>query len=199
MRIMSYQRQIRTGKYCANEYATPEDFRRLFIEETDGLYQLAYLLTGDDDKAQQCFAVGLENSVKGNNVFREWAYSWAKRMIIRNTIRILRPQPPDVNPSAPTLVMPQKSKLRIIRDGHLEIDSVLALENFERIVFIMTVPERYSDPEAALLIGCSIGEIRAARICALQEVANLTCADPSGDIPIGCGPHHLPPTTNTPP
>jgi len=94
MRIMSYQRQIRTGKYCANEYATPEDFRRLFIEETDGLYQLAYLLTGDDDKAQQCFAVGLENSVKGNNVFREWAYSWAKRMIIRNTIRILRPQPP---------------------------------------------------------------------------------------------------------
>jgi DNA-directed RNA polymerase specialized sigma24 family protein len=197
MGIMSYQRQIRTGS--ANEYATPEDFRRLFIEEMDGLYQLSYLLTGDDEMAQQCFVAGLEDSVKGNKVFREWAYSWAKHVIIRNAIRILRPQPTDADSSLPASAVSGKGRLRIIRDGHLEVDSVLALEDFERVVFVMTVLERYSDHESALLIGCSIAGIRAARICALEEIAHLASSDSSWEVPLGCGPHQLPLITNTPP
>jgi DNA-directed RNA polymerase specialized sigma24 family protein len=196
---MIYLRQIRTGKDSANEYATSEDFRRLFIEEMDGLYQLSYLLTGDDEKAKQCFVAGLEDSVKGNNIFREWAHSWAKRAIIKNTIRVLRPQPTDADSSLPANVVSEKNKLRIIRDGHLEIDSVLALEDFERFVFVMTVLERYSDHESALLIGCSIAEIRAARICALETIAHLTCSDSSWEFPLGYGPHQLPLITNTPP
>jgi len=196
---MSCLRQIRTGKDSANEYATAEDFRRLFIEEMDGLYQLSYLLTGDDEMAQQCFVAGLEDSVQAHNTFREWAHSWAKRAIIRNAIRILRPQPADSDSSLPASVVSEKNKLRIIRDGHLEIDSLLALEDFERFVFVMTVLERYSDHESALLIGCSLAEIRAARICALEEIAILACTDSSWDVPLGCGPHQLPLITNTPP
>jgi DNA-directed RNA polymerase specialized sigma24 family protein len=199
MRIMSYRRQIRTGKDSANECATREDFCRVFTENLNGLYQLSYLLTGDDAKAQQCFVAGLEDSVKGNNVFREWTHSWAKRVIIRNAIRILRPQPTDADSSAPASGVSKKSRLRIIRDAHLEIDSVLALEDFERVVFVMTVLERYSDHESALLIGCSIEEIQAARICALEEIAHLACSDSSWEVPLGCGPHQLPLITNTPP
>ena len=184
--------QIRTGKDNANEYATREDFCRIFSEEMNGLYQLSYLLTGEHEKAEQCFVAGLEDSVKANNVFREWARSWAKRVIIKNAIRALRPQPTDADSSAPASVVSQKSKLRIIRDRHLEIDGLLALEDFERFVFVMTVLERYSDPDSALLIGCSIGEIRAARIRALDEIANLACLDcphePSaGNQPSGGG------------
>jgi len=48
MRIMSYQRQIRTGKDSANEYATREDFCRVFTENLNGLYHLSYRLTDDD-------------------------------------------------------------------------------------------------------------------------------------------------------
>jgi len=162
MRIMSCQRQIRTGKDSANEYATPEDFCRVFTENLNGLYQLSYLLTGDDEKAQQCFVASLEHSVKAKTVLKDWALSWAKRTIIKNAIRALQPQPVDAGSSLPPSVVSENGKLRIVRDGHLEIDSVLALEDFERVVFVMTVLERYSDHESALLIGCSIEEIQAA-------------------------------------
>jgi DNA-directed RNA polymerase specialized sigma24 family protein len=197
MRMMRYQRQI--GKDSASKYATAEDFRRLFIEEIDGLYQFSYLLTGDAAKAQQCFVAGLDDSVKANNIFREWAHSWAKRAIIKNAIRALQPQAADFDSSLSAGVVSAKNKLRIIRDGHLEVDSVLALEDFERVVFVMTVLERYSDHESALLIGCSIQEIQAARICALEEIAHLAWSDPSWEGPLGCGPHQLPLITNTPP
>jgi DNA-directed RNA polymerase specialized sigma24 family protein len=196
---MTCLQQIRTGKDNANEYATSEDFCRIFTQETNGLYQLSFLLTGNDQKAEQCFVAGLEDSVKANNVFREWAHSWAKRAIIRNAIGTLRPQPVDTCPSARASVVSEKSKLRVIRDGHLEIDSVLALEDFERVVFVMTVLERYSDHESALIIGCSIEEIRAARICALEEIANLASTDSPCEVPVGCGPHQLPLTPNATP
>jgi DNA-directed RNA polymerase specialized sigma24 family protein len=199
MRIMSCQRQIRTGKDRANEYATREDFCRVFTENLNGLYQLSYLLTGDDAKAQQCFVAGFEDSVKAKTVLKDWALSWAKRTIIKNAIRALQPQAADSDSSLPASVVSDKNKLRIIRDGHLEIDSVLALEDFERCVFVMTVLERYSDHESALLIGCSIEEIQAARICALEEIAHLACGDSSREVPLGCGPHQLPLITNTPP
>lgn len=183
--------------WLTDRYATRQDFCRIFTQEMDGLYQLSYLLTGDHDKAEQCFVAGLEESGKANNVFREWARSWAKRAIIENAIRALRPQPTDVDSPAPGSVFVEKNKLRIIRDGHLEADSVLALEDFERFVFVMTVLEQYSDQESALLIGCSMGEIRTARICALKEIANLAYPDSSCEGPVGCGPHQLPVIANT--
>jgi DNA-directed RNA polymerase specialized sigma24 family protein len=199
MRVTSYQRQIRTRKDSANEYATREDFCRLFAENLNRLYQLSYLLMGDDEKAQQCFVAGLEHCVKANHVFKDWARSWAKRAIIKNAIRALQPQAADSGSSLPASVVSEMDKLRIIRDGHLEIDSVLALEDFERVVFVLTVLERYSDHESALLIGCSMEEIQAARVCALEEIAHLARSDSFWEGPLGCGPHELPLITNTSP
>ena len=42
-------------------YASSDDFRRVFPEETDSLYRLAFLLTADREKAQHCFVSGLED------------------------------------------------------------------------------------------------------------------------------------------
>jgi hypothetical protein len=109
MRIMSCQRQIRTGKDSANEYATREDFCRAFTENLNGLYQLSYLLTGDDEKAQQCFVAGFEDSVKAKTVLKDWALSWAKRTIIKNAIRALQPQPADSGSSLSASVVSDKT------------------------------------------------------------------------------------------
>ncbi len=54
-------------------YASSDDFRRVFHEEADSLYRLAFLLTADHEKAQQCFVSGLEDSVNGSAVFKDWA------------------------------------------------------------------------------------------------------------------------------
>ena len=64
----------------ANQYATSEDFDRIFAEDMDRLHQLSFLLTRDQEKAEKCFVTGLEDSVKSNRVFREWARSWAERL-----------------------------------------------------------------------------------------------------------------------
>jgi DNA-directed RNA polymerase specialized sigma24 family protein len=56
---------------------------------------------------------------------------------------------------------------------------VLVLKDFERFVFVMSVLERYSDHESALLVGCSIQEIRDARRLAIQHISSLE-DDPQG-------------------
>src|SRR5258708_2290511 len=82
-------------------YASREDFCRIFTEDLDGLYQLSFLLTRDPQKAGLCFVGGFEDCVAGNSVFREWARPWAKRAIIQNAIRELKPRPgPSNSPTA---------------------------------------------------------------------------------------------------
>lgn len=60
------------GKAKANEYAIVEDFQRIFEENMASLYLLALLLTGDHDKAEQCFVAGIEENAEANNVFKLW-------------------------------------------------------------------------------------------------------------------------------
>jgi DNA-directed RNA polymerase specialized sigma24 family protein len=163
-----------TGKKQARKqedgYATDEDFRRVFTEGTDELYQLSFLLTADHHKAEQCFLSGLEDSVKENHVFKEWARSWAKRAIIQNALRQLKPYPlaTSFSLALPPNVVPQPSD----QDRHFEVDAVVALGDFERFVFVMSVLEHYSEHECSLLLACSAREIREARARATMQLMN---------------------------
>src|SRR5271156_5570600 len=78
-------------------YASCTDFRQVFDEDMNSLYQLAFLLTADHEKAEQCFVSGLDDVVKGNPVFKEWARSWARRAVILNAMRAINPRPADGN------------------------------------------------------------------------------------------------------
>jgi DNA-directed RNA polymerase specialized sigma24 family protein len=162
-----------------SEYATSEDFRRIFSEHLGGLYQLSFLLTGDHETARRCFVAGLEDAVKTNNVFQEWAHAWAKRAIIKNAIRELQPHSSGPEPEPPSRVTAfrGKSKLQASGQGHFEIESVLALKNFERFVFVMSVLEAYPEHECAALIGCSIRDICTARSRALERLAKSVLSD----------------------
>ncbi len=62
-------------------YASTADFERIFIEDMSGLYLLSLLLTGDRDRAEECFVACVEESTKGKRVFKEWARSWARRIL----------------------------------------------------------------------------------------------------------------------
>src|SRR5271156_3469526 len=86
---MPETKQITTLK----PYASSEDFSQVFDEDMNSLYLLSYLLTADREKAEQCFVSGVEDAVEGNPVFKDWARSWARRMIIVNAVRAINPQP----------------------------------------------------------------------------------------------------------
>jgi DNA-directed RNA polymerase specialized sigma24 family protein len=155
----------------ADDYATSDDFRKLFTEGMVGLYLLSYLLTGNREKAEQCFVGGLEDCVKSNSVFKEWAHSWARRAIVQNAIRMMSPRP---NHAAWTIACPDPSdKLQSTQEKYAAIATVLALGDFERFVFVLSVLERFSDQECSVVLSCSREEVGEARMRALQQIPEI--------------------------
>ena len=151
-------------------YASSDDFRRLFDEDMKSLYLLSFLLTADREKAEQCFVSGLEDAVEGNPVFKEWARSWARRVIIVNAARAINPLPTDENGRSNSLSVGGNGKTPAWEQ--VEIAAVLALEPFERFVYVMTVLERYSDQDCSLLLSCARRDVVAARSRAFQQMGS---------------------------
>lgn len=165
-----------------NPYATGEDFIKVFHEAMDELYQLAFLLTADHEKAERCFVAGIEDCVRENRVFREWARSWAKRIIVQGAIRELKPRPNLLSSSPSATVLSVQSSGS---GAHFDLGTVLRLGDFERVAFVMSVLDNYSHHECALLLGCSVLEVRQGRLQALEELAR------SGKVEAPRSGHHL--------
>jgi hypothetical protein len=154
------------------QYASSADFCRIFKEDMSGLYLLSFLLTADREQAEQCFVSGLDDSVQGNPVFKEWARSWARRAIIQNAVRLINPRPAERSGSSNSnSVYGNDETLPAGRE--LEIASVVALAPFERFVYVMTVLEHYSDYECSLLLSCARRDVVAARTRAFQQLGNV--------------------------
>ncbi len=149
----------------SNPYASIVDFQRIFDEDMSSLHLLALLLTGDREMAEQCFISGLKDATKGNPVFKEWARSWARRMIILNAVRVINPRPMEgaggLNPALLSTLSAEQQPFA----------AILELEAFDRFVYVMSVLERYSDQHCALFLGCSRQDIITARSRALQQTA----------------------------
>lgn len=153
----------------AGEYATTDDFRRIFDENMSSLYLLAFLLTADHRRAERCFVSGLEDAVGGNPVFREWAHSWARRMIIQNAVRLIKPRPADGSGRLKSASVDSDYKT-IPAESQVEISALLGLEPFERVVYVMTVLEHHSDHECSLLLGRARRDILPTRTRALEQI-----------------------------
>jgi len=158
-------RQIANQK--TTPYARAADFCWIFVEDMDSLYLLSFLLTGDRAMGEKCFVRGLDDSRKGNRVFKEWAQSWARRTIIQNAIQMIRPRPTDNGRSSS---MPDRSAGHAMTEP-TEIAEIVELPAFERFAFVMSVLERYSDQECSLLLDCTRGDVMAGRTRAMQQIA----------------------------
>lgn len=152
----------------ATEYASCKDFQRIFNEDMVGLHRLAFLLTADETRAEQCFVAGLEDSIHGNPVFRQWARTWSKRAIIQNAIKTMAPV------SSRRGTAQQKSTASSQNGNDLENVAaiVAAWEPFERFVFVMAVLEGYSPRECSALLACPVQDVIDAKSLALQRLAD---------------------------
>ena len=166
---MIEQSTVQCADRAKHQYATCEDFLKIFNEDLHGLYQLAFLLTGDHRKGERCFVTGMENCAKENYVFREWARAWARRVIVENAIRELHPRPNHPNSSVHLAVVSHGQQ----SDRHFDVDAVLGLADFERFVFVLCVLESYRERECALLLGCSTFEVHEARTRAIEQLATF--------------------------
>ncbi len=167
-----FDRRKRTNRVSAL-YAMRSDFCRIFEKDMNRLYLLSFLLTGDRSTAEQCFVGGLHIAQEGNQVFKEWAESWARRAIIQNAIQMIGPRKA-ADGTHSTLV----ARTSNAPTQRAEIAGIVDLPVFERFAFVMSVLERYSDQECALLLGCAPGDAAAARTRALERLG--TFADRQG-------------------
>jgi len=167
---MTEQAHSAMRENAETRYATCQHFLKIFDEDIQGLYQLSFLLTGDHQKGEKCVVAGMGACAKENRVFRDWARTWAKRVIVQNAIRELQPRPSHSESFAqfPTAFSHKKGPV----EG-FDVDAVLGLADFERFVFVLCVLERYRDHECALLLGCSASEVREVRTRAIQELAKF--------------------------
>jgi DNA-directed RNA polymerase specialized sigma24 family protein len=156
------------GKIKAREpfpYAMRSDFCQIFEKDMNRLYLLSFFLTGDHTLAEQCFVGGLHIAQEGNQVFKEWAESWARRSIIQNAIRMIRP-----GKTAGATRSTADPGTGNRRTEPAEFAALVDLPAFERFAFVMSVLERYSDRECSLLLGCTRGDVAAARTRALDRI-----------------------------
>jgi hypothetical protein len=162
------------------QYASSDDFRRVFDEDMNSLYLLSFLLTADREKAERCFVSGLEDAVEGNPVFKDWARSWARRVIIVNAVRAMNPRPTEENGGSSSAAVSSSATLPLEKP---EIAAVLALEPFERFVYVITVLERYSDQDCSVLLSCTRGDVVAARTRAFEQIGSAMASHPNQQTP----------------
>jgi hypothetical protein len=167
------------AKRKTTPYATGADFCRIFKNDMNRLYLLSLVLTADHSAAHQCFVQGLEDSQKSNPVFKDWAQSWARRMIIANAIRMVQPRPESntlgrVNHGADAATPNANGAMPE------EIASIFALPDFDRFTFVLRILEGYSDRECSLLLRCTVSDLSAARARIFQQMA--TSADHRGEL-----------------
>lgn len=166
----------------STDYARCEDFRRIFLEKLESLYQLAFLLTKDSDTAEQCLLDTLDECARSHHVFKEWALPWAKRTLVQNTIRALQPHLMTTEPCSPSIAFAHCNLASCSAEA-FDIAPILSLQAFERFVFVLCVLERYSVRECVLLLGCLAVDVRKARIDALEHLANWSLNAHTAEVP----------------
>ena len=153
-------------------YASSAEFCKLFRENMQRLYRLAFLLTADEEKAEQCFVAALEDAIEGHPVFKNWARSWSIRTIIKNAIRVIAPMPGEISAAAD-----EWRPIVAQSEADTSLNALAKLEPFERFVFVLSVLESYPDRECANLLSCRKQDVRDARVRALQQIgANVATA-----------------------
>jgi hypothetical protein len=163
-------------------YMTGIDFCKIFTEEMNSLYLLAFLLTADSDKAERCFVCGLGECVEGTGAFMEWAHSWARRTIIKQAIRMIMPVPEHVDQ-----VSFVSLKSASTFGKYSPMGGIVALSAFERFVFVMSVLESQSDENCSTLLECSRREVTIARELALRHLSSAgNHCDQCAEIPPRC-------------
>ena len=167
---MNWSNTHRVAADTASQCATCEDFRKLFTEDVHGLHLLSFLLTGDHEHAEQCFVAGLDECVDGDSVFREWAHPWAKRMIVRNAVQMIAPHPGAARSTAFRSADKSNPAEIALEDGPFA--RVLALDDFERFVYVLSVLEGYPIQDCAALLGASQQTVEETRVRALQHIAD---------------------------
>jgi hypothetical protein len=159
----------------ATRYATVTDFFATFNEEMHSLYLLAFLLTADHDKAEQCLVCAMGECEEWIGVFTNWAHSWSRRAVLKRAIQMIMPVPEHADKVS---IITLKASATSGGDDD-PFAAILLLDPFERFVFVMSTLEGQSEAECAILLRCSRRDVMMAQIL---DPAYRQPRDPGGSV-----------------
>jgi hypothetical protein len=140
----------------------------VFNDNADRLYTLALLLTAYHELAEHCFLSAFEDCIDSKTVFRECAESWAKRTTIITAIRIV------FAPKTPAGIHLRRESIEDpTSETPVLVAQISSLDAFDRFVYVMSVLEKVSLRDCALLMGCSVREIMDAKVRALERMGDI--------------------------
>ena len=167
-----------------------------FAKNTESLFRLSYLITGEQSKAESCFAQALDVAIASaaTVVSSDFVLSWAKRVVIKASINTLSQN--DLQEEMASRALDPAS----LEDQLLEISSappvprsrqdeadagwardplgegLLSLKPLLRVAFVLRYLERLSKRDIALLLDVSPTILNRALQSALVKLA--ACAGP---------------------
>jgi DNA-directed RNA polymerase specialized sigma24 family protein len=151
-------KKVKQATAVVDSYASMSEFCNYFVREMDSLYQLAFLLAGSSRLAEESIVAALEDC-KRAKVFKPWLESWGRLAVIERTLKATADgSGVDAN---------------ILDDAPMERRAILQLNRFERVVYTLSVLEKYSVRDCAILLRVSKQEISAAKVRALKEVSTF--------------------------
>ena len=155
-----------------NEYATADDFQRMFASEMVDMFRLAFLLTADAEKAEHCLILTIHQCMASKSVLKWWLPVWTRNALIQNAIT-------DVTrgPFRPAGRMSRHQMLSMIRNSKQsamhaldESDGILQLSEFDRLVYVLYFVEHYPTRDCSMFLGKSRQEVRDAQNRAFGQV-----------------------------
>jgi len=163
LNMLRWGRKLKSAK-AREDYAAHSDFCAVFLKHLDRLYSLALILMGDERTAEECLLAALDFCEQRDLVFKELAFHWSRRAVIKTAIRSM----PLVRGSTRNNLPDHHGALNLDQDP---IKCLLELVAFDRFVFVMSVLEGYSDRDCALLLDCSYADLVAARLRAFHQIS----------------------------
>lgn len=146
-----------------DEYADKQDFVDVFISERGSLERLALMLTGNLEMAALCVVLALRECVASSSVSKGWTFTWTRRIVIRNAIRLVMGSETRTSRATPCGL--DSSCSLCPAEDFMEPTvalSVLQLPTIDRLVFVICVREGYTLHDCALLMDRSPREVNEA-------------------------------------
>ncbi|MGC2613897.1 MAG: hypothetical protein WA354_07710 [Terracidiphilus sp.] len=152
-------------------YATPEDFEQLFAKQNTDLSRLSLQLTANAEKAECCFILAVRDCFFRSRVSKDRVHTWARRMVIRNAIRLVWGTSNDIlgESGFEFHLQPSDLPLEALRESLV----ILTLPDLDRLAFVICVLERYSILDCALLLRKAPQEVHDAIVRATNHVVSI--------------------------
>ena len=152
-------------------YATPEDFEQLFAKQNTDLSRLSLQLTADAEKAECCFILAVRDCFFRSRVSKDRVHTWARRMVMRNAIRLVWGTSNDIlgESGFEFHLQPSDLPLEALRESLV----ILTLPDLDRLAFVICVLERYSILDCALLLRKAPQEVHDAIVRATNHVVSF--------------------------